>query len=658
MAEDALSLLSLEDELTCSICLSPFEGPVTLPCGHNFCRACLEETWKESFILFCPQCRHHFPNRPELKKNTVLSAVVDTLRAKTQGGGRDPEAEPGPPAGVRCDTCMAAAASKTCLTCMASFCEEHVRPHQENPTFRAHQLCAPLADLQERICTDHCKTMEFFCEEHAQSICSTCLQQVHRGCKYTTPEERRAQKEADMLGKRNFLNGKIEKNHQVIFQMKEQQTQLKDAAALRKRTLSAEYQIIRALLERDEQEALKAVDKDQESGDNKLQTLIKKFGENISVMDETRDQINSHLSQIQSQGFLQATVELPANAKFDPYSPRMNVDSKVVQAYQQSAVALKEMVSRLLNERPENRASLLKLGVTSPIPPLMATNPPPPNPRSPSPGHALKERYRQPHQKKDKEPKGDNTQKDRGRKGEKKKQLQPSRGTSPFPNRTMDLSATAAAAAAEIDAWAASMMKPVGNVKLPMDVSNAVKRSDLLKYYAELTLDVRTAHNRIILSENFTKATVSDELAPYPDSKSRFSVCSQVLCNESFSRGRHYWEVKMSNNKFCGLGVAYASIDRKGPSSRLGRNAQSWCVEWFNVKLSAWHFNAETVLINPNPSRVGVLLDCDGGSITFYMVADRAYPFHSFVFPFTEAVYPGFWIFSAGSAISLCKRTN
>lgn len=170
-----------------------------------------------------------------------------------------------------------------------------------------------------------------------------------------------------------------------------------------------------------------------------------------------------------------------------------------------------------------------------------------------------------------------------------------------------------------------------------------------------LTLDPKTAHRRIILTEDFTKATVSEEHANYPDCPQRFSVCSQVLTSRGFSKGRYYWEVRLSSNNFIGIGLAYRSIDRKGPTSRLGRNAQSWCVEWFNVKLSAWHDSNETVLFNPNPKRVGVLLDCDGGSATFYNVADRAYPFHSFAFPSAEAVFPAFWLFTSGSSISLCK---
>lgn len=217
---------------------------------------------------------------------------------------------------------------------------------------------------------------------------------------------------------------------------------------------------------------------------------------------------------------------------------------------------------------------------------------------------------------------------------------------------------------------------------IPSEISSAEKRSDLMKcketnIFAScliskclslkfnfipspldgtvLNFDQRTAHKRIELSENFTKATVSDEHTNYSDCPERFAVCSQVLASKGFSAGRHYWEVRLSSNNFIGIGLAYSSIDRKGPTSRLGRNSKSWCVEWFNVKLSAWHNSTEAVLVNPNPKRVGVLLDCEEGKATFYNVADRAYPFHSFSFQSAEAVYPAFWIFSSGSYITLCK---
>ncbi|MEQ2260884.1 hypothetical protein XENORESO_002719, partial [Xenotaenia resolanae] len=194
--ESEFSLMSLEDELTCSICLSTFDCPVTIPCGHNFCQDCLLATWKGSYS--CPQCRTLFATKPELKKNTVLSTVVETFRvkaSKSEGGAASKPEKKKKKDVVRCDTCMEADATHTCLTCMASFCEEHLRPHRENPIFRLHQLTLPVGDLMERICSDHHKLMELFCIPHQRPICTLCLQQVHKGCSFMSPEEQRSKKE-------------------------------------------------------------------------------------------------------------------------------------------------------------------------------------------------------------------------------------------------------------------------------------------------------------------------------------------------------------------------------------------------------------------------------------------------------------------------------
>uniref|UniRef100_A0A673K7F2 RING-type E3 ubiquitin transferase n=1 Tax=Sinocyclocheilus rhinocerous TaxID=307959 RepID=A0A673K7F2_9TELE len=624
MAEN-MSLLGLEDELTCSICLCLFENPVSLICGHSFCANCLEATWNDRVSsLSCPQCRMVFTSKPELKKNTVLSAVLDAYRIKA--GVSEPvkehfEVKRKDPDAIRCDNCMEAKAVKTCLTCMASYCEDHVRPHRENAIFRAHQLCDPLPDLMDRLCSDHGKLMEFYCSQHQSCICSTCLQDMHKGCEFITADERRFKQKTDLNDKLSILEVKTDKNQQVVTQMKEQQNKLKDLAVTRKRILEAEYRQIREMIDQDEKEAMLAIDKEQEKGQSKLVSLMKKFNENIEKMNRTKSEINSLLDQSQSLDFLKASVDLPSVVNFEPYNPRISVESKEVIAYHSSAVALKEWITRLMDHPLENRIYVIKPGV-------------------------LVQNLYKLCKSANKDQKDHKERKDQ----KPNKSRNSSKGANPVFSKSMENLLDIAVKTVDIPDINPPASSPA--------VQNFIKRSDLLKYGTILNFDVRTAHKRISLSENNTKATVSDETAYYPDIPLRFSVCSQVLCTKGFSQGRHYWEIKMSSNNFCGLGLAYGRIDRKGPSSRLGRNADSWCVEWFNVKLSAWHNSIETVLQNPNPSRVGVLLDCDQGSATFYNVQDRVYPFHTFVFPFTEAVYPAFWIFSNGSSVSFCKLSN
>uniref|UniRef100_A0A3B4A6Y3 Uncharacterized protein n=1 Tax=Periophthalmus magnuspinnatus TaxID=409849 RepID=A0A3B4A6Y3_9GOBI len=580
------SLLSLEDELSCSICLSPFDCPVTIPCGHNFCQTCLLATWGDDAPFSCPQCRTHFATKPELKKNTVLNNVVATFKVRASNPEPAMPVEdkkeittpivPLTPA-VKCDTCMEARAAKTCLTCMASYCDAHLRPHLENPVFRLHQLTEPVGDLTERICSEHHKLMELFCREHSQPICSFCLQQAHKGCTFVSPEEQRSMKETDLRSKLSFLDGKIMKNATVLSQMKNQQFTLKDSATNRKKAMSMEFQQMREMLTLAENEALMVVDRELETGQSKLEGLMKKFNENVDSMSKTKEQIYTLLGQSQTQyfSFLQTTVNIPQAANFDPYTPRINLDSKRVLASQAFATALKDYLREIFRQPVEARISMIKQGNQT-------------------------------------------------------------------PNSTM--------------AKIKELSKDTTNELVDLHQAGKTESAIAKQLYGTvLTLDPKTAHKRILLTDNFTRAVVSDEHINYPDCPERFAVCSQILASKGFSAGRHYWEIKMTSNNFIGIGLAYGSIDRKGPNSRLGRNKQSWCVEWFNVKLSAWHNSSESVLANPNPKRVGVLLDYEGGTATFYTVADRAYPFHTFVFPFAKPVYPAFWIFSSGSSVSLCK---
>uniref|UniRef100_A0A4W3JN45 Uncharacterized protein n=1 Tax=Callorhinchus milii TaxID=7868 RepID=A0A4W3JN45_CALMI len=50
----------LTEELICSVCLEIFADPVTLQCGHCFCRACITRYWGRPGVRRCPHCRQSF----------------------------------------------------------------------------------------------------------------------------------------------------------------------------------------------------------------------------------------------------------------------------------------------------------------------------------------------------------------------------------------------------------------------------------------------------------------------------------------------------------------------------------------------------------------------------------------------------------------------
>ncbi|CAM5097461.1 unnamed protein product [Natator depressus] len=71
---------SLQEEATCPVCLEYFREPVTLECGHNFCRACIAQCWVGSdTAASCPQCRETVQQR-NLRPNRQLANVVEIAK--------------------------------------------------------------------------------------------------------------------------------------------------------------------------------------------------------------------------------------------------------------------------------------------------------------------------------------------------------------------------------------------------------------------------------------------------------------------------------------------------------------------------------------------------------------------------------------------------
>ncbi|XP_041799350.1 NLR family CARD domain-containing protein 3-like isoform X2 [Chelmon rostratus] len=179
----------------------------------------------------------------------------------------------------------------------------------------------------------------------------------------------------------------------------------------------------------------------------------------------------------------------------------------------------------------------------------------------------------------------------------------------------------------------------------------------LRKYACELTVDLNTAHRKLILSDHNRKVTVGKETQPYPEDPNRFDYWKQLLCSEGLT-GRCYWEVEWSGHVY--IAVAYRGIRRRGESDDccLGRNDQSWSLSCSDEGYSVLHSNRRVSLRIPPPTnRVGVYLDCSAGTVSFYGVsADKLTHFHTFHAKFTEPVYPAFRVRMdpCNSSVSLC----
>uniref|UniRef100_A0A8C0ZGD9 Tripartite motif containing 25 n=1 Tax=Cyanistes caeruleus TaxID=156563 RepID=A0A8C0ZGD9_CYACU len=213
---------------------------------------------------------------------------------------------------VSCDSCQEAPAVQTCLTCTASFCAEHLRPHRDSPAFRDHQLCPPLRDLQQRKCPQHNRLFEFFCSQHGVCICSLCLL-GHKTCPTSPLEQAKAAAQVSRRGEAGLAG--VPRGWNSL------------PRAARSELIRNEFSEIKALIEERENEIMKAITEEEKRVWNKFDYIYSVLGNKKKEVLSLKDQIEMALTESDDVLFLKVTRHLNVNPI--PHS-RMQNDKKLL----------------------------------------------------------------------------------------------------------------------------------------------------------------------------------------------------------------------------------------------------------------------------------------------------------------------------------------
>ncbi|XP_068094179.1 E3 ubiquitin/ISG15 ligase TRIM25-like isoform X2 [Hyperolius riggenbachi] len=248
----------LRKELDCSICLTIYTDPVTLRCGHNFCRLCIAQvldTQEESGVFSCPECRKRFQQRPALLKNITLRKIVERFRSA------QPDQEE---TGVFCTYCIdyPVLAVKSCLHCEASLCDNHLRVHSKSPE---HVLCDPTTSLENRKCSVHKKILEYYCLADDSYICASCrLDGDHQGHKVETLDEASEKKKQKLRNDLQELITKTEETEKEVQSLQENTRKVHEKSFGIAMTVTVLFRDLRRQLDDLEKRVLREVSRQEE----------------------------------------------------------------------------------------------------------------------------------------------------------------------------------------------------------------------------------------------------------------------------------------------------------------------------------------------------------------------------------------------------------
>ncbi|XP_069548404.1 finTRIM family, member 67 isoform X1 [Brachyistius frenatus] len=333
-----------KDQFNCSICLDVLKDPVTIPCGHSYCSNCIQNYWDQDDYLgvfVCPQCRQNFNPRPALARNTMLADVVEKFKKTGLQEAPAPADQSFAEAGdVECDVCTGRKnkAVKSCLVCLASYCDLHVQPHYDSTAFKKHKLVSASKRLHETICPRHDKLLEVYCRTDKRCICYLCLTDEHKGHDTVLAE-------AEIQQRQTQLGDMKQRSHLRIQQREKEAQELRQAIFSLTRSVRAAAEesdavfteLIRSIeLKRFEvRELIKAQEK---TAVGEAEQLLERIQKEIAELKQNEGELDKLSHTEDPVHFLQSCQSLHAPPVL-PASPSVTTDPNVTLVPVMTAVA-------------------------------------------------------------------------------------------------------------------------------------------------------------------------------------------------------------------------------------------------------------------------------------------------------------------------------
>ncbi|XP_068591290.1 zinc-binding protein A33 isoform X2 [Cebidichthys violaceus] len=156
-------------------------------------------------------------------------------------------------------------------------------------------------------------------------------------------------------------------------------------------------------------------------------------------------------------------------------------------------------------------------------------------------------------------------------------------------------------------------------------------KSCLYPNITSMTIDPETAHPNLSLSQSCTSVWFEEDKDTKHCQKNpqRFHFYYCALGHQSFTTGRHYWEVEVGCKTAWRLGVARQDVPR-GEMDATGTSSGLWTLALMGGSVQA-HTDPKPTKVNVSVRlvRIGVFLDCEKEEVSFYNAVTMA-PIYTF----------------------------
>ncbi|KAM4551528.1 tripartite motif-containing protein 16-like [Odontesthes bonariensis] len=276
------------ESFCCSICLDLLKDPVTIPCGHSYCMSCVKGFWDgedQKGIHSCPQCRKTFTARPVLEKNTMLADLVEQLKKTGLQAAPADHCYAGAE-DVACDFCSGRKlkAIKSCLSCLASYCENHLQPHYDVAPLRKHKLVEPSKKLQENICSVHDEVMKMFCRTDQKCICYLCSVEEHKGHDTVSAAAERTERQRELEGSRQQIQQRIQDAEKDVKLLQQQLEAIHQSADKTEEHSQKIFSQLIRLLQKRSSDVKQQIRSQQEAEGSRVKELQEKLEQEITEL--------------------------------------------------------------------------------------------------------------------------------------------------------------------------------------------------------------------------------------------------------------------------------------------------------------------------------------------------------------------------------------